>query len=91
MPLAAPMAWLAGTAAGRGLAVIGRGGLVTFVACVLLSILGDAIATNPAGTDTAWKLTVDLFVIAALWLLALGWQHRARIGAALAEKVQASG
>ncbi|MBV0892817.1 OpgC domain-containing protein [Paracoccus sp. Z118] len=91
VPLAAPMAWLSGTAAGRALAVVGRGGLVTFVACVLLSILGDAMATNPAGTDTAWKVTVDLLVVALLWLIGLGWLHRARIGAALVAKVQTSG
>lgn len=79
VPLARPLGWIAATPPGRGLAAIGRGGLVSFVACVLLSILGDALATNFMATDTAWRLTVDLFVIVALWLVAAAWLNRDRI------------
>lgn len=79
VPLARPLAWVAATRLGRALAVIGRGGLVSFVACVLLSVLGDAMAANPPDAGIARRLAVDLWVIAALWLVAqlwLGWKAR---------------
>lgn len=79
VPLARPLGWIAATPPGRGLAAIGRGGLVSFVACVLLSILGDALATNFMATDTAWRLTVDLFVIVTLWAVAALWLNRDRL------------
>ena len=79
VPLARPLGWFAATLPGRALATTGRGGLVSFVACVLLSILGDALATNFMGSDAAWRLTVDLFVIVALWGVAALWLNRDRL------------
>ncbi|MFV0410109.1 MAG: OpgC domain-containing protein [Paracoccus sp. (in: a-proteobacteria)] len=69
VPLARPLAWLAGTAPGRGLAVIGRGGLVTFVACVMLSVLGDALMMPRESTSPGFRLAVDIWTIAVLWLV----------------------
>lgn len=79
VPLARPLARFSATLPGRALATTGRGGLVSFVACVLLSLLGDALSTNFMQSDTAWRLTVDLFVIVALWLVAAAWLNRDRI------------
>lgn len=79
VPLAPALARLADTRLGRALAVIGRGGLVSFVACVLLSVLGDAMVVNAPGGGMLRRLAVDLWVIAALWLTAhlwLGWKAR---------------
>ncbi|MDO5370485.1 OpgC domain-containing protein [Paracoccus sp. (in: a-proteobacteria)] len=71
VPLSGLFAWAAGTAPGRALGTIGKGGLVAFVACVLLSVLGDAMALSlPKG---AARLGVDLWTIAALWLTAHLW------------------
>ena len=55
--------------AGRALATIGRGGLVSFVACVLLSVLGDAAQTGMDGSIPG-RLAVDLWTIPALWVVA---------------------
>ena len=68
-PLAPPFARVAGTGAGRALATIGRGGLVSFVACVLLSVLGDAAQTGMDGSIPG-RLAVDLWTIPALWVVA---------------------
>lgn len=76
VPLAAALARLAATGLGRALATIGRGGLVSFVACVLLSVLGDAMDLNPAEPSVLRRLAVDLWVIAALWLTAHLWLTR---------------
>ncbi|WP_246026585.1 OpgC domain-containing protein [Paracoccus luteus] len=73
VPLSGLFSWAAATGPGRALAVIGRGGLVSFVACVLLSVLGDAMAMTPPGAGWGRLLAVDLWVIAALWLVALVW------------------
>lgn len=70
-PLSGLFAWMAGTGPGRALATIGKGGLVAFVACVLLSVLGDAMMVSlPSG---ATRLGVDLWTVAALWLAAHSW------------------
>ena len=68
-PLARPMAWLADTVIGRALAVIGRGGLVTFIACVMLSILGDALMTVPGGASTGFRFAVEIWSLGVLWLV----------------------
>lgn len=73
VPLAGVFATLAATGAGRALATIGRGGLFAFVACVMLSVLGDALAAGRA-PDIAARLAVDLWTVAALWLAAHLWQ-----------------
>ncbi|WP_299363146.1 OpgC domain-containing protein [uncultured Paracoccus sp.] len=77
VPLSGPLGRLAAIAPGRAMATIGRGGLVSFVACVLLSLLGDALATNPAGSSVPRRLAVDLWTIGALWLVAELWLNRA--------------
>lgn len=83
VPLARPLGWLAGTGPGRALAVIGRGGLITFVACVLLSVLGDALMNTPGHTDWQRRLAVDLWTLGALWLVGvLAQRHSARKRAA---------
>ena len=73
VPLSRPLDWLAGTGPGRALATIGRGGLVAFVACVLLSVLGDALATNPPGQSAWRRAAVDGAAILALWWIARRW------------------
>ncbi len=78
VPLAPLMAWIATSAPGRALATIGRGGLVSFIACVLLSVVGDALGSNLGGAGTAHRAAVDLWVIAALWLVAEVWLNRRR-------------
>lgn len=76
VPLAGPLARLAATGAGRALATIGRGGLFSFVACVLLSVLGDALTINPPGPGVDRRIAVDLWVIGALWLASHLWLNR---------------
>ena len=73
VPLAGVLGRLAATRLGRALAVIGRGGLVSFVACVLLSVVGDAMAMTPPGATWPRLLAVDVWVMAALWLVADSW------------------
>ena len=76
VPLARPLGWLAQTAPGRALAVIGRGGLITFVACVLLSVLGDALMNTPGHTDWQRRLAVDLWTLGTLWLVGVLAERR---------------
>lgn len=79
VPLARPFAWMADTVCGRALAEIGQGGLWAFVACVLLSIFGDAMdMLVPVGSDYAiWlKIGIDLWVIVALWAMSSSWLRR---------------
>ncbi|KGJ06126.1 hypothetical protein SAMN04487972_104169 [Paracoccus halophilus] len=78
MPLAPAFAWMAATGPGRALAEIGRGGLFSFVACVLLSIIGDAmgmIAPEGARGFVA-RLGIDIWVTVALWAAAATWMRR---------------
>lgn len=81
VPLAGIFAWMAASPPGRALARIGRGGLLAFVACVMLSVLGDAVAGALPRTVPA-RLAVDLWTIAILWLCADLWltlrERRAR-------------
>lgn len=76
VPLARPVRWVAATGAGRAMQTIGRGGLWSFVACVLLSVLADAFQMTPAGQGTARRLAVDLWAMLALWVAAYGWLNR---------------
>lgn len=69
VPLARPMGWLADTVIGRALAVIGRGGLVTFIACVMLSIIGDALMTIPGEAGTGFRFAVEAWTLGVLWLV----------------------
>ncbi|WBU54309.1 OpgC domain-containing protein [Paracoccus sp. SCSIO 75233] len=70
VPLSGLFARLAGTALGRALATIGRGGLVSFVACVILSVLGDALMNMNGDPGWSRSLAVDLWTLGALWLVA---------------------
>lgn len=63
---------LAGTRAGAALSIIGRGGLVSFIACVLLSVIGDsAMMQLPDRDSLIGRLAVDLVTIVALWAVAV--------------------
>ena len=73
VPLAGIMERLASTRAGVGLQQIGRGGLWSFIACVMLSVIGDAFQMNPPDQGFLRKLVVDLWAILALWWLAAIW------------------
>ena len=88
VPLAGVLGRLAATRLGRALAVIGRGGLVSFVACVLLSVVGDAMAMTPPGAGWPRLLAVDVWVMAALWLVADSWL-RLQAGRTQAGRTQA--
>ncbi|MDM7256125.1 MAG: OpgC domain-containing protein [Paracoccus sp. (in: a-proteobacteria)] len=77
VPLHGVFARLADTGAGRAMAVIGRGGLVTFIACVLLSIFGDAMQMMVRESVTL-KLVADVWVILALWVVGEWLERRAR-------------
>ncbi|MDO5648043.1 OpgC domain-containing protein [Paracoccus sp. (in: a-proteobacteria)] len=73
VPLARPAEWLAATRLGVAMQQIGRGGLWSFVICVLLSVLADAFQINPAGRGMAYRLAVDLWACLALWWAAVMW------------------
>ena len=73
VPLASAMERLAASPPGSALQQIGRGGLWSFITCVLLSILGDAFQMNPPGQDLWRRLLVDIWVMAALWWAAALW------------------
>ena len=79
VPLSGLFGRMAATVAGRALADIGKGGLWAFVACVLLSIFGDAAALLvPKETWPGWftRLAVDIWVIVALWAMSVAWLRR---------------
>lgn len=73
VPLARLMERLADSRIGVGLQQIGRGGLWSFIACVLLSVLADAFQMNPADQGIARKLIVDLWAVIALWCVSAMW------------------
>lgn len=78
VPLANLFGRIADTNGGRALAEIGRGGLWAFVACVLLSIFGDALdMTAPKGV-AGWviRVAIDLWVIVALYAMSAVWLQR---------------
>ncbi|AWX94309.1 OpgC domain-containing protein [Paracoccus mutanolyticus] len=78
VPLARPFAWMADTELGRDLAEIGRGGLWSFIVCVLLSIWGDALDMMAPKDFNGFllRLAIDIWVIAALWVAAALWLRR---------------
>lgn len=73
VPLAGIMEWIAKTRPGVALQEIGRGGLWSFIVCVLLSVLADAFQMNPPDQVIWRKLAVDIWAIVALWWLAALW------------------
>lgn len=75
VPFSRPIRWFSATGLGRMLQEIGRGGLWSFIACVLLSVLGDALQMNPPDQGVAARLLIDLWVVAALWWVSWAW-HR---------------
>jgi len=78
VPLAPAFEWMANTELGRALSEIGRGGLWSFVTCVLLSIWGDALdMTVPeGGMGFLLRLGIDAWVIIALWVSSALWLRR---------------
>ncbi|MDM7458731.1 MAG: OpgC domain-containing protein [Paracoccus sp. (in: a-proteobacteria)] len=73
VPLAGTAQRIAASRPGQWLQQIGRGGLWSFGACVMLSVLGDALQQNPDGQSLAARLAVDLWCCLALWWLSLLW------------------
>lgn len=73
VPLANVMERLAISRLGVALQEIGRGGLWSFVICVMLSIIGDAFQMNPPDQDLWRRLMVDIWVMVALWWAAAIW------------------
>lgn len=73
VPLSNLMERMAASRLGVGLQQIGRGGLWSFVACVFLSVIGDALQQNPPDQVLLRKLTVDVFAILMLWWLSVLW------------------
>ena len=73
VPLAGIIERIAASRPGNALQQIGRGGLWSFIICVLLSILGDALQINPPDQPILRRLIVDLWVVIALWGLAIIW------------------
>lgn len=74
LPMSDRLETLAMTRGGRALALIGRGGLMTFILCVLLSILGDA-AQMQMRSNQPFKLVVDVIVVLCLWGAAWAYQR----------------
>ncbi len=92
VPLAHPFDWMANTVLGRALAEIGRGGLWAFIACVLLSIFGDALdmtVPKDASYSMPLRLAIDIWVIATLWAMSASWLRREELKGWW-ERVQAS-
>ncbi|MTH63633.1 OpgC domain-containing protein [Paracoccus shanxieyensis] len=75
---ARPFEWMANTVIGRAFGDIGRGGLWSFISCVLLSIWGDAMDMLAPADFTGFllRLAIDIWVIAALWASAALWLRR---------------
>ncbi|MFT4013099.1 MAG: OpgC domain-containing protein [Paracoccus sp. (in: a-proteobacteria)] len=78
VPLARLFEWMANTTLGRDFAEIGRGGLWSFIACVLLSIWGDALDMMAPQDMTGFvlRLAIDIWVVTALWVAAALWLRR---------------
>lgn len=73
VPLAGIMERLAASSLGEAMQQIGRGGLWSFIICVMLSVFGDALQMTPPGQNIWQKLAVDLWCLGALWGLSVLW------------------
>lgn len=73
VPLARVMERMAANRLGVALQQIGRGGLLSFLVCVLLSVLGDAFQMNPEGQGIARRMAVDVWAMLALWWISALW------------------
>ena len=79
VPLAGLFAWMAATGPGRALATIGKGGLVAFVACVLLSVLGANWGYRLSGyEDAVLPYGILMSAFAVVMVGATGW-HGGRL------------
>lgn len=76
VPLSGVMTRIADTRIGRAAAEIGRGGLFSFVVCVLLSILGDALQMTPEDQPALRRAAIDLWTVGALWVASHLWLGR---------------
>lgn len=76
VPLSRPINWLANTRLGRGAADIGRGGLFSFILCVMLSIIGDAMVVNTPDASKWTKISLETWTVLVLWLGSYMWLHR---------------
>lgn len=78
VPLSPQFGRMAATTPGRALAEIGRGGLWAFVACVLLSIFGDAMEMMAPKNALGWilRVMIDIWVVVALWAMSAAWLRR---------------
>lgn len=73
VPLASVMERMAASRLGVALQQIGRGGLLAFLACVLLSVLGDAFQVNPPDASLLRRMAVDVWAIVTLWWTSALW------------------
>ena len=73
VPLAGVMEQMAASRLGVALQQIGRGGLFSFLACVLLSVLGDAFQMNPLDQGILRRMAVDVWAMVALWWVSALW------------------
>ncbi|MDN5569329.1 MAG: OpgC domain-containing protein, partial [Paracoccus sp. (in: a-proteobacteria)] len=73
VPLSRPMEWFSATRLGVAFQQIGRGGLWSFVACVLLSVTGDAFQMTPKDQSTAMRFAIDLWACLTLWWVSVIW------------------
>lgn len=73
VPLAGIMERMAASPVGVALQQIGRGGLLAFLVCVLLSVLGDAFQMNPEGQGMLRRMLVDVWAMLALWWTSALW------------------
>ncbi|MFD2815458.1 OpgC domain-containing protein [Paracoccus aerius] len=64
---------MAASRLGVALQQIGRGGLFSFLACVLLSVLGDAFQMNPLDQGILRRMAVDVWAMVALWWVSALW------------------
>lgn len=74
VPFLRPIRWFSDTAIGRAMQEIGKGGLWSFIICVLLSVLGDALQMNPPDQGIAARIAIDVWVILTLWYAS--WVYR---------------
>lgn len=72
-PLARIMERMAASRLGVALQQIGRGGLFSFLVCVLLSVLGDAFQMNPLDQGIGRRMAVDVWTMLALWWISALW------------------
>ncbi|WP_111557820.1 OpgC domain-containing protein [Paracoccus sediminilitoris] len=73
VPFSRPMEWFSASRLGVAFQQIGRGGLWSFVICVLLSVAGDAFQMNPEGKSALLRLAIDIWACVTLWWASIIW------------------